>query len=79
MWSDARLARPALGAFAGRCDCVLAFGPVVVIVSATAVVLAPAAIDAGLNTQLVNAGKLLQAKLTLELNVAPPTGAAEDV
>jgi hypothetical protein len=60
------------------------FGPVVKIVSVTAVVPAPAAIDGGLNTQLapgspsVNSGNSEQAKLTVEPNV-PPTGAAENV
>jgi len=45
----------------------------------------PAAIDGGLNTQLgpgsplVNAGNSEQAKLTVEPNVPPPTGAAEKV
>jgi hypothetical protein len=52
---------------------------VIVSVTGTGVGSVPAAIDAGLNTQFVNAGKLLHAKLTLELNVVPPTGAAENV
>jgi hypothetical protein len=52
---------------------------VVVIVSVTAVVPAPAAIDAGLNPQLVNAGRFIHAKLTAELKVPPPTGTAEKV
>jgi hypothetical protein len=55
------------------------FGPVVVIVSVTGVVTAPAASEAGLNTQFVNAGWLLHAKLTAELKVALPTGAAENL
>jgi len=61
------------------------FGPVVKIVSVTVVVTAPAVIDGGLNTQLapgsplVNSGKSEQAKLTVEPNVPPPTGAAENV
>jgi hypothetical protein len=52
---------------------------VIVRVTGTGVGSVAAAIDAGLNTQFVNACKLLHAKLTLELNVAPPTGAAENV
>jgi hypothetical protein len=60
-------------------DCVPKFGPVVAIVSVTVVVPAPAAIDAGLNPQLVNAGKLAQPKLTAELNDPAPTGVAEKV
>lgn len=55
------------------------FGPVVVIDSVTGVVTAPAASEAGLNTQFVNAGWLLHAKLTAELNVPLPTGAAENI
>jgi hypothetical protein len=61
------------------------FGPVVKIVSVTAVVPAPAVIDGGLNPQLapgsplVNSGNSEQAKLTVEPNVPPPTGAAEKV
>ena len=80
MWSGGRLARPARSAFAGRCDGVFEFGPVVVIVSVTAVMPAPAAIEAGLNPQLVNvnAGGTAHAKLTPDVNVAPPTGAAEN-
>jgi hypothetical protein len=83
LWSDGRLARPARSAFAGRCAGVFRFGPVVVIVSVTGtgVAPAPAAIDAGLNTQLVNVNAfgVAHAKLTSELNVAPPTGVAENV
>lgn len=61
------------------CDAVPKFGPVVTIVSVTAVVPAPTAIDVGLNPQLVNGGGFVQAKLTAELKVPPPTGAAEKV
>ena len=60
-------------------NCVPKFGPVVAIVKVTAVVSAPAAIDAGLNPQLVNAGRLVQPKLTPELKTPPPTGLAENV
>jgi len=66
-------------AFARDRDCASEFGPIVEIVSVTAVVPAPAAIDAGLNPQLVNAGRLSHPKLTPELNVPPPTGTAENV
>jgi len=52
---------------------------VVEIVSVTAVVPAPAAIDAGLNPQLLNAGRFAHPKLTPELKAPPPTGAAENV
>ena len=55
------------------------FGPVVEIVSVTAVVPAPTAIDDGLNSHPVNSGRFSQAKLTAELNLTPPTGAAENV
>jgi len=55
------------------------FGPVVAIVSVTAVVPAPAAIDVGLNPQLVNGGGFVHAKLTAEPKVPPPSGAAENV
>jgi hypothetical protein len=48
-------------------------------VSITVVVPAPAAIDAGLNPQLVNAGKPEHVKFTAVLNIPPPTGAAENV
>ena len=44
----------------------------------TAVVPAPAAIVAGLKAQLLNAGNPEHAKLTVELNAAPPTGTAEN-
>jgi hypothetical protein len=47
--------------------------------SVTAVADAPDAIVAGLNTQFVNAGNPEHAKLTPELNVPPPAGAAENV
>ena len=60
-------------------DCVPEFGPVVAIVKVTAVVPAPAAIDAGLNPQLVNAGRLAHPKLTPELKTPPPAGLAENV
>ena len=40
---------------------------------------APAAIVAGLNPQLVNAGGFTQAKLTVELKAPLPTGTAENV
>ena len=52
---------------------------VVRIVSVTVVVPAPAAIAAGLNPQLVNAGKPVHPKLTAELKAAPPAGTAENV
>ena len=58
------------------------FGPVVVIVSVTAVVPDPAAIVAGLNPQLVvpaGVGRFAHARLTVELKAAPPTGTAENV
>ena len=60
-------------------DFVPEFGPVVAIVRVTAVAPAPATIDAGLNPQLVNAGRLVQPKLTPELKTPPPTGLAENV
>ena len=60
-------------------DCVPEFGPAVAIVKVTAVVPAPAAIDAGLNPQLVNAGRFAHPKLTPELKTPPPTGLAENV
>jgi hypothetical protein len=47
------------------------FGPVVAIVSVTAFVPAPVAIDAGLNPQLVNAGSFSHPKLTPEPNAEP--------
>jgi hypothetical protein len=53
------------------------FGPTVAIVSVTAVVPAPAAIDAGLNWQIRSV--FTHVKLTAELNAAPPTGTAENV
>jgi len=56
-----------------------AFGPVVETVSVTTVVPAPAATDAGLNPQLLNAGRFAHPKLTAELKAPPPTGAAENV
>jgi hypothetical protein len=60
-------------------NCPAAFGPVVEIVTVTAVVPAPAAIVAGLKAQLLNAGKPEHPKLTAELNVPPPIGTAENV
>jgi hypothetical protein len=54
-------------------------GVVVRIVSVTAVVPAPIAIDVGLNMQLVNVGKLEHPKLTPEEKTASPTGLAENV
>jgi hypothetical protein len=60
-------------------DSFAAFGPVVVIVSVTGVVPAPAAIDAGLKPQFVNACTPEHAKLTAELNAVPPAGTAENV
>src|ERR1700686_4953011 len=60
-------------------DCVPEFGPVVAIVKVTAVVPAPAAIDVGLNPQLVNAGRFTHPKLTAEEKTVPPTGLAENV
>jgi len=60
-------------------DCIPEFGPAVAIVKVTAVVPAPAPIDAGLNPQLVNAGRLVQPKLTPELKTPPSTGLAENV
>jgi hypothetical protein len=60
-------------------DCIPKFGPVVEIVSVTAVACAPVAIELGLNPQAVNVGKLLHAKFTAELKVEPPTGVAENV
>ena len=65
--------------------CVGKFGPQVQIVRVTSVVPAPVPIVAGLNPQLapapplVNVGKPEHAKLTAELNVPPPTGAAANV
>jgi hypothetical protein len=59
--------------------CVPKFGPVVVIVSETAVVPVPAAIEAGLNPQFVNAGRFEHANVTVEVNAPPPTGAAANV
>jgi hypothetical protein len=56
-----------------------ALGPVVEIVSVTVVVPDPVKTDTGLNPQLVRAGKLEHAKLTAELNAAPPAGTAENV
>lgn len=53
------------------------FGPVVEIVSVTAVVPAPAAIEVGLKLQPVNAGKFAQLKFTAPVKVDPPAGAAE--
>jgi hypothetical protein len=64
---------------ANRFNRAAAFGPVVEIVSVTAVVPAPAAIDAGLNPQLSSAGRPAHEKLTPDVNVAPPTGTAENV
>jgi len=67
------------------CDELPRFGPMVEIVSVTAVVPAPAAIDAGVKPQLapggpvINGGRPAHEKLTDELNVAAPTGAAENV
>jgi hypothetical protein len=67
-------------------DSVPKFGPVVEIVTVTGVApVVPAAIDAGLNSQLapgppvINGGNPEHAKLTAELNDAPPAGAAENV
>jgi hypothetical protein len=54
-------------------------GPQVEIVSVTAVVPAPVAIVAGLKLQFVSAGWFEHVKLTAELKVASPTGAAENV
>jgi hypothetical protein len=54
------------------------FGPQVEILSVTAVVPAPVAIDDGLNKQLVNAGRFAQPKFTAEANELAPTGAAEN-
>ena len=54
-------------------------GPLVAMVSVTAVVPVPAAIVAGLNAQLVSAGRFEHAKLTVELNDPPPAGNAENV
>jgi hypothetical protein len=48
-------------------------------VSVTPAAPTPAAIDAGLNPQLVNAGRPEHVKFTAVLNVPPPTGAAENV
>jgi len=55
------------------------FGPQVQRDRVTAVVPAPAAIDAGLNPQPVNAGRFAHTKFTAELKVVPPAGAAENV
>jgi hypothetical protein len=61
------------------------FGPQVQIVRVTGVVTDPAEIVAGLNTHpappglLVNGGKPVHVKLTDELKVPAPTGAAENV
>jgi hypothetical protein len=55
------------------------FGPQVQRVSVTAVADTPEAIVVGLNRQFVNAGNPEHAKLTSELNVPPPAGAAEKV
>jgi hypothetical protein len=51
---------------------------VVVIVSVTEVVLAPAEIDIGLNAQLVSAGNPEHANVTFELNALLPIGIAEN-
>lgn len=53
------------------------YGPVVAIVSVTGVVPAPTAIERGLKVQLDSLGRFAQAKLTVEVNVALPRGAAE--
>ena len=58
-------------------DSVPKFGPVVVMVSVTAVALAPAEMDAGLKAQLVSTGNPEQANVTFELNALLPTGAAK--
>jgi hypothetical protein len=63
----------------GSLDSFAAFGPAVVMVSVTGVVPDPAAIVAGLNPQLANAGNPEHAKLTAALNAVPPTGTAENV
>jgi len=55
-----------------------AFGPVVLAITVTEVVPAPAAIDAGLKEQLVNDGNPEHPKLTAAPNAAP-SGSAENV
>jgi hypothetical protein len=55
----------------------LPYGPVVAMVSVTAVVPAPAAIAGGVKAQVVRSGKLLHVKFTVPVKVAAPAGAAE--